>query len=200
MYYLVADKLMTLLRSKQLINKKYEKIIGIVLEYVAALGINMFLAAGIGHTFQIEKQLIVFSIFYTVMRVSNGGNYLKVDIKNSVTRWGCAVLFIRVAENVVPDLQTKGIVLSILLLCFIIMLTLAPCVINNINVSDEIKQYLRKSSILFISAIITLLLVACLLCDNSFIISATMGVFLQSLTLLYASAIKKQSVEYYPAI
>lgn len=76
--------------------REISKAVRIILEYVVTILINAVLAAGIGHTFQVEGRLIIFSIFYSVLRVSTGGAYLKLEIKNSIIRWVLAAIFLRV--------------------------------------------------------------------------------------------------------
>lgn len=195
MYYLVINRLVGMLKNKGYIKDKYDKVVNVAAEYIVALVINIILASGIGHTFQIEKELIVFSIFYTILRVSTGGNYLKLDLKSSITRWILGVLLIRVAEIIEFEMSTKWIMVAFLVISFVAVLGLAPYRANRMNLLDQTKQTLRKRSVLTISLWSLVLLPAMLLFENIFIIAAVIGLFVQSLSLLSVSVESKHVVE-----
>lgn len=195
MYYLVADKLTDLLKKKEYIKEEQYKIMKVIIEYLVAIAINMVLAAGIGHTFQIESKLIVFSIFYSIVRVSTGGCYLKLDMKNSIMRWALAIVLIRVAEILAIDMAEKWIMVCFLVMSVVTVLTLAPGKLGKVEFSEEMIKSLRKRSILTITVIGVLLLVGVLFFDNAMITSGIVGVFVQSLSLLPTSMVNRQVVE-----
>lgn len=200
MYYLVVNRLVTMLREKVDINEKNMRLINIAAEYITTIVINLFLAAGIGHTFQIENQLILFSVFYSVLRVSNGGNYLKLNLKKSIARWGCAIVLIRVVEELGMNTEVKWMILFLLALSLIITFILAPYGAESFNVAEDIKGLLQKRSTFTISAMFVIILAGCFIFSVGTVFSATMGVFLQSLTMLPAPAIKNQVVELNPIV
>ncbi len=195
MYYLIADRLVCLLKKRNIIKKENNKIMKTVIEYIVTMFINAILAAGIGHTFQIESKLIVFSIFYSILRVSAGGCYLKLDMKNSVMRWALAVVLIRVAEIVALDMAEKWIMVSFILMSAMTVLAFAPCKSGKTELPDVVKQSMRKRSIVTIAVLSALLLVGIVFFENNNVISAVVGVFVQSLSLLPTSMVGKQVVE-----
>ncbi len=194
MYYLIADKFVTMLKKKGYVREERSKFINTVMQYLCTLFINIILAAGIGHTFQIESQLIVFSIFYSVLQVSHGGIFLKLDIKNSVIRWILAVVLICVAKIMAFDMYTKWMMVSFLLISLVASLVLVPYRTNSMSLPDEIRKSLQKRSIITISALCVLLVIGLLLFENEFMISAIIGVFVQCLSLLPTSVAHKQMV------
>ena len=176
MYCLVVNKLMEkLAKSSRVVEADKEKY-QMVLSYLLPILINALMASALGHTFKMETPMIVFSIFYTVLRVRCGGNLLKLDIKGSLVRWVMGMILIKAVcmfEGSVESVWMLGSFLVISVLSVVIM-TIAE----------------GKNGIGLVLILGSGLLVAVLAVDSIIVTAAVVGVLMQSLSLFTVENIK----------
>lgn len=195
MYYIISNIIIKNLIHKGYISSKKEKSKQILVEYIIALVTNIVIAAGIGHTLKIENQLIIYSIFYTILRSSNGGNYLKLNIKNAITRWCFGIALLLGSEYMIGNLYGKIMLLCFCFISFLAVVTLAPFKAKKISLPEEIEQKLWKRSAVTVTILCAFLAVCIIAMPSSIIASAVIGIFVQSISLLPTPIVNKQIIE-----
>lgn len=178
MYCLVVNKLMDKLaesnRAIEAGKDKYQ----MVLSYLLPILLNVLMASALGHTFKMETPMIVFSIFYTVLRVRCGGNLLKLDIKGALIRWVMGMILIKAVY------MFEGSVESVWMLVSFLAISVLSVVIMT---KAEGKNGAGLVLIMGIG-----LLAAVLAVDSIIVTAAVVGVLMQSLSLLTVENIKCQ--------
>lgn len=181
MYYLIVNKLIGQMENGRCIAEKNKGKWQMVLNYLFPIFMNMVIASGIGHTFKMELPMIVFSIFYTVLRVGCDGNYLKLDVKGAAVRWATGIVLIS-AINMF-EVKTEG---RLLLLAFLAFSMLAV---------GTLAGKRRKKSVILASFLCSSLIIPVLAIDSIWVTAAVVGVLVQSLSLLPTQAVREQLVE-----
>lgn len=193
MYYVIASKIVGYFMKRGCI--KNEKRGQIIIEYTLSLLINILIASGIGHTLDMENQMVVFSIFYTLLRTSNGGNYLKLNTKSTVSLWAFAAAAILGMEYIVGNDFGNIMLMAGLALSFFVVIFFAPFKGKQFNVPEDVRKDLARRSKITICLECTCLAVGMWTLNSSLIAAAIVGVFIQSMSLLLMSGRQMQVVD-----
>lgn len=185
---------MELLLKKGYIKAKQTKAMHLFVEYVLSLVINILVASAVGYTLEMENKMIVFSVFYTILRNSNGGNYLKLNLKNTVTIWGLGVACLIGVENIISEPYSKMVLLCMLAISILIVFLMVPFKAQKIDIPSELMKGLSKRSIITISGECIILVIAILIFNSAIVAAAAIGVFVQSVSLLPMPNQKRQLI------
>lgn len=162
-------------------NRLWEKYV----EYLLPLILNTMVASGIGHTFEIEIEMIMFSIFYTVLRTSNGGNYYKINVKNTLFFWSSAVVVLKTIPYIIAAEYGKILLLIFILGSLAIVFIFLPVSIRQREFPKNVRKTILKTSYAVILLESLPLLIGTFFCINRFIVAAVSGVLLQSISLIW---------------
>lgn len=168
----------------------------VIIEYILSVIANILIASGIGHTLDMEKQMIVFSIFYTILRSSSGGNYLKLNTKNTVSIWGFGAAAIFGIEYILEGDYGRIVLLVFLIVSLLTVMVLAPFRIHKINIPEDIIKDLTKRSSITICLECLCLAVGIWTFNSNIVAAAIVGVFIQSMSLILIPIRQKQIVDF----
>lgn len=192
MYHSVFIKLIELWGKKDgIFPKRYT----LFLEYLFSVVVNIVFAAALGHTFRIEKEMIVFAVCYTILRVSNGGNYLKINIKNVCSAWGAGVIILYAMKFYACDMIEKDAIYAILLICILCVGFLVPHNIQNLELGQILSGCIYKRSIATVLAESVCILLGMFFVDYKTFVPAVIGLLMQSISLVSGIFDKEQIVE-----
>jgi len=167
----------------------------LLFEYFFSVAINVVFAAAIGHTFCIENEMIVFAICYTVLRVSNGGNYLKVNLKNVSSVWGIGLITLYGMKFYANDIIGNDIIYVLLMISILCVSVLVPYNIQNLDLVQKMKGRICKGSVATILAECACILFGMAFVERQMIFAAVIGVLMQSISLVSGVCNKKQNIE-----
>ena len=180
MYCIMANKIRWVLSKKG-----YEKNIKQSwIEYIAAIFLNFLLASGIGYTFGIDKQMIVFSVFYSVLRVSTGGGIVKLNVKNAITLWGTGIICIVGLQSIMYDRYFKILLLLLIAVSVCTVLFLLPSKIKKMKIKEDKAETIKKGSRWTVWIESCILIIGVLLFNQGVVVSAVVGMFVQSISIL----------------
>lgn len=196
MYYIIANKILKYFIDKGYVDGNSMKNWQLIIEYTLSLLVNVLVASGIGHTLDMEREMIVFSIFYTVLRVSNGGNYLKVNVKNTVSLWGFGAAILFCTEYMISESYGSYVLLLFLAISLGLVISVIPLEMRRSNLPEEVKHNLSRRSIITISIECVCLLAGICVFHNTLIAAAVAGVFIQSVSLVMISPRSRQIIDF----
>ena len=194
MYYIIINKIFNHMLVKKGLGCEKSVIWKSAIEYMLPLLINILVASGIGHTLDMETKMIVFSIFYTILGVGTGKNYLKLDIKNTVAFWGLGTAFLFGSEQIMRGTYGKYVLACLLLVSFLIVWML-PLKMRKLIWTERIRKEINSSGKVIITIECIFLLIYIFLLESNLIVAAVIGVFIQSLSLIMIPLRHRQIIE-----
>ena len=192
MYHIMTIKFLEIffgksdIRSNNLRNK--------CVEYLLPLIFNMVVSSGIGHTFEIESEMIIFSMFYTVLKTSNGGYYYKFNVKNTIFLWSSAVVILKSIPYILLLSYGKVLLFTFLIGSLIIVFCFLPIVIQQSESPKNMRKVILKTSYKIILLESIPLIYGIFFYQNKFIVAAIVGIMIQSISLILVQERDKQVI------
>lgn len=192
MYHVIVRKVYRILFSNS--NIKNTHLCGLCIEYLLPLVLNSIIASGIGYTFEVETEMVIFSVFYTILKTSNGGNYYKLNLKNAIFVWSSAVVAIKAIPYSLAFPYQKSILVIVLVSSLIITFAFFPILIQKMGFSKEMQKMFLHMSYTVITIECVPLIVGVALSSNQLITAAIVGVLLQNISLFWTQKKDQQLI------
>lgn len=196
MYHILANKLMEYLVKEEYVKREKADSYQLFIEYFLSLVINILIASGLGHTLEMENEMIVYSIFYTFLRNSNGGTYMKVNAKQAVSFWVMGTVGILGMNYLYNESYGKVVMVAILLISFLLVVLLAPYRGRREVFPEQVRKVLRDRSLITASIECIFLFSTVFAWDSNLVAAAIAGVFMQSVSLLPTMNKERQIINF----